>query len=101
METQLQENNPVLSLLLLLLAVCVCVCACAGTCECTYMLLGINSVRCVPAGDSVHDDGRTWTPSACFSVFAAATALEQGTSTRSCIHTHPWTAAPAQAPPPG
>lgn len=103
-ETQLQENNPVLSLLLLLLLcvrVCVCMCACAGTCECTHMQLGINSVSCVPAGNSVHDDGRTCTASARFSVTAAAAALEQGTSTRSRIHTHPRTAAPTQAPPPG
>lgn len=81
--------------------VCVCMCACAGTCECTHMQLGINSVSCVPAGNSVHDDGRTCTSPARFSVTAAAAALEQGTSTRSRIHTHPRTAAPTQAPPPG
>lgn len=68
---------------------------------CVCLLPGINSVGCVPAGDSVEDDGCTWTSPAPPTVSAAAAAVEQGVSACSCIHTHPWATATAQDPPPG
>lgn len=89
-----------------LLCACWCECVCVlhvylCMCICVCLLPGINSVGCVPAGDSVEDDGCAWTSSVPPSVSAAAAAVEQGISACSCIHTHPRATATAQAPPPG
>lgn len=51
-------------------------------------VLGIKSVGCVPAGDSLEDDGCTRTSSASAAVSVAAAAVEQGIPACSCIHTH-------------
>lgn len=102
--SQLQGNNPALWLCcdtahcprrcavvcVLYVYLCMYICVC--------LLPGINSVGCVPAGDSVKDDGCSRTSSAPLSVSAAAAAVEQGISARSCIHTHSRTTATAQSP---
>jgi len=107
--SKLQENYP---------ALCLCCdtahcpqrCAVGFVCVlyvylCMYiwvrLLPGINSVGCVPTGDSVEDDGYAGTSSAPASVSVAAAAAEQGIPASSCIHSHSRTTATAQSPPSG
>lgn len=103
--SQLQGNNPALWLCC---DTAHCLWRCAVVCVlyvylcmyiCVCLLPGINSVGCVPAGDSVEDDGCSRTSSAPLSVSAVAAAVEQGVPACSCIHTLPRTA--TQSPPSG